>query len=175
MSGYNTYGYDRAHAVAYARRWALSRNPLFYDFTGIGGDCTNFVSQCLLAGCCVMDYEPVFGWYYRSAASRSPSWSGVRYLYDFLTGNAEGPGPFGRAVVQEQLLPGDVVQLGHGDGGFYHTLLVTGAGPEGRLVAVGVGHPGHAVARPVGRPGSVDGILKVYGWRTCPGPMSKRP
>lgn len=69
MSGYNTYGYDRAQAVAYARRWALSRNPLFYDFTGIGGDCTNFVSQCLLAGCCVMDYEPVFGWYYRSAAS----------------------------------------------------------------------------------------------------------
>ena len=41
MGGYNTYGYDRAHAVAYARRWALSRNPLFYDFTGIGGDCTN--------------------------------------------------------------------------------------------------------------------------------------
>ena len=123
MSGYNTYGYDRAHAVAYARRWALSRNPLFYDFTGIGGDCTNFVSQCLLAGCCVMDYEPVFGWYYRSAASRSPSWSGVRYLYDFLTGNAEGPGPFGRAVVQEQLLPGDVVQLGD-PSGYTHAALI---------------------------------------------------
>ena len=30
--------YDRERAVEYARRWALSRNPLFIDFTGIGGD-----------------------------------------------------------------------------------------------------------------------------------------
>lgn len=82
-----------------------------------------------------MDYEPVFGWYYRSAASRSPSWSGVRYLYDFLTGNAEGPGPFGRAVVQEQLLPGDVVQLGHGGRRVLSHAARHRRRPGGRLVA----------------------------------------
>ena len=49
-------GYDEAErAVAYARRWALDRNPLFVDFTGQGGNCTNFVSQCVLAGSCVMN------------------------------------------------------------------------------------------------------------------------
>ena len=40
-------GYNRQSAVEYARRWALGRNPAYYDFEGIGGDCTSFVSQCL--------------------------------------------------------------------------------------------------------------------------------
>ena len=44
-----TLEYDRARAVEYARRWALARNPLFLDFTGLGGNCTNFVSQCIFA------------------------------------------------------------------------------------------------------------------------------
>ena len=48
-------GYDRRRAVEYALRWALSRNPEYYDFEDIGGDCTNFVSQCLFAGCGVMN------------------------------------------------------------------------------------------------------------------------
>ena len=56
-------GYDRFRAVAYALRWALSRNPRYYDFEDIGGDCTNYVSQCLFAGCGVMNYAPENGWY----------------------------------------------------------------------------------------------------------------
>ncbi len=47
--------YDRRRAVEYARRWALSRNPLFVNFAGQGGDCTSFVSQCILAGCGIMN------------------------------------------------------------------------------------------------------------------------
>lgn len=147
LSGtYTVFEYERERAIAYARRWAFGRNPLFYNFTGIGGDCTNFISQCLLAGCCVMNYTPVFGWYYRSAGDRTPSWSGVRYLYNFLTGNNAGAGPFGRVVVQEQLQPGDIIQLGRGNGEFYHTLLVTGKGSEGRLVAA---HSDDALDRPL--------------------------
>ena len=42
--------YDRQKAVAYARRWALGRNPAYFDFQDLGGDCTNFASQCLYAG-----------------------------------------------------------------------------------------------------------------------------
>ena len=33
-----TLPYDRTRAVRYAERWALDRNPLFANFTGIGGD-----------------------------------------------------------------------------------------------------------------------------------------
>lgn len=44
-------GYDPASATAYARQWGGSRrNPAYNDYTGSGGDCMNFVSQCLRAG-----------------------------------------------------------------------------------------------------------------------------
>ena len=39
--------YDRQKAVDYALTWALDRNPKFYDFSSLGGDCTNFISQCI--------------------------------------------------------------------------------------------------------------------------------
>ena len=34
--------------IEYARRWAFSANPAYYNFENIGGDCTNFVSQGVL-------------------------------------------------------------------------------------------------------------------------------
>ncbi len=39
--------YNREAAVAYAKRWEMSRNTKYYDFNNIGGDCTNFASQCI--------------------------------------------------------------------------------------------------------------------------------
>ena len=42
--------YDRRLAVNYAKKWALSRNPKYYDYDNLGGDCTNFISQCIYAG-----------------------------------------------------------------------------------------------------------------------------
>ena len=53
--------YDRQAAVTYAHRWAYHRNPDFYNFDELGGDCTNFASQCLYAGSGVMNYTPTFG------------------------------------------------------------------------------------------------------------------
>lgn len=115
--------YDRTAAVAYAEKWALSRNPAYYDFEKLGGDCTNFASQCLFAGCGVMNYTPVTGWYYRNAGDRSASWTGVVYLYRFLTEN-DGVGPYARETERGELQPGDLVQLGDAQGHFYHTPVV---------------------------------------------------
>ena len=42
--------YDPGSAVSYAYNYCDKRNPDFNDYTGQGGDCANFVSQCLLAG-----------------------------------------------------------------------------------------------------------------------------
>ena len=47
--------YDRLEAVSYAHRWAYGRNPAFYDYEEIGGDCTNYASQCIYAGTGVMN------------------------------------------------------------------------------------------------------------------------
>lgn len=124
--------YDRRRAVEYARRWALSRNPLFIDFTGQGGNCTNFVSQCIFAGAPVMNYTPTFGWYYISAENRAPAWSGVDELYSFLTGatdfaaNNKGYGPYATDARRAGTIDiGDVIQLANSDGEFYHTLIIS--------------------------------------------------
>ena len=123
--------YLNRRAVAYARRWALSRNPLFTDFTGQGGNCTNFVSQCVLAGSCVMDLTPTFGWYYISSTDRAPSWTSVDYFYDFMTGaeifssQNRGVGPFATVVPRHFAVPGDVVQLCDQEGDWYHSLIIS--------------------------------------------------
>lgn len=121
--------YNRVAAVEYARRWALDRNSAYYDFQDIGGDCTNFASQCIYAGAQVMNYTPVTGWYYRSSYDRTASWSGVEYLYNFLVNN-KSVGPYGRTVTQRDVRPGDVVQLGRRDGSFYHSPVITAVSPR---------------------------------------------
>lgn len=103
--------YNRKAAVLYAHRWAYGRNPQYYDFEELGGDCTNFASQCLYAGAGVMNYTPTFGWYYDSPSRRAPAWTGVPYFYNFLTRREEGPGPVGERCTLAQLQPGDFVQL----------------------------------------------------------------
>ncbi len=118
-----TIDYDRAAAVAYARRWAYGRNPNYFDFTTFGGDCTNFASQCLFAGSGVMNYARQYGWYYRSSGDRTPSWTGVRQLYRFLTAN-KGAGPFATEVEIAQLEPGDLVQFVSMGRDYHHTPVV---------------------------------------------------
>ena len=117
--------YDREKAVAYARRWAFGRNPDYYDFTRIGGDCTNSASQVLYAGAGVMNFTPTFGWYYRSLNDRTPSWTGVEFFYNFLVNN-EGEGPYAEEVPLDKLERGDFVQLGRATGDWYHTPVVVG-------------------------------------------------
>ena len=130
-----TRRYNRFRALEYAERWAYNRNPLFTSYNGLGGDCTNFVSQCVLAGTCTMNYTPTFGWYYISDADRAPAWTGVEFFYNFITSNKE-EGPFGLEITEDDLAVGDVIQLGDGTGDYYHTLIVSGfTRRDGILVA----------------------------------------
>jgi hypothetical protein len=119
--------YNPTAAIAYAREWALSRNPRYYNFEGVGGDCTNFVSQALFAGTGVQNYKPTFGWYYNSSYDRAPAWSSAEYLYNFLTSN-KGAGPKAREVSMPEVKPGDVIQLSFDGETFTHSLLVLETG-----------------------------------------------
>ena len=85
--------YDRRAAVLYAHRWAYGRNPAFYDYEHLGGDCTNFASQCIYAGSGVMNFTPTFGWYYIDPDQKAPAWTGVPYLYNFLVREEKTEGP----------------------------------------------------------------------------------
>lgn len=116
--------YDRSAAVRYAHRWAYSRNPAFFDFSKLGGDCTNFVSQCLYAGSGIMNFTPTYGWYYINAENRAPAWTGVPYLNNFLLRDNESVGPRAALVGLEDVEPGDVIQLSFQGVEYQHTALV---------------------------------------------------
>ena len=137
--------YLRDRAVSYAKKYAFGQNPIFGNFRGIGGNCTNFVSQAIYAGSCVMNYTPTFGWYYISLDDRSPSWTGVQYFYNFMTENKD-IGPFGKEGTLDEMEIGDVIQLGNTEDGFYHTLLIVGFEGEDPLVAA---QTDDAYARPL--------------------------
>ncbi len=51
--------YNRDAAAAYAKKWALGRNKEYKDYENWGGDCTNFISQCLKAGDIPFDHSGI--------------------------------------------------------------------------------------------------------------------
>ncbi len=116
--------YDRIAVYNYAKEWAYKRNPDYYDFSLLGGDCTNYCSQCIFSGAPQMNFLKTFGWYYISLNNRSPSFTGVEYLYNFLVSNT-GVGPFGTPCEIADVKVGDVVQLGNINGVFYHSPIIT--------------------------------------------------
>lgn len=124
--------YDRKAAVRYAHQWAFSRNPAFYDYEELGGDCTNFASQCIYAGTGVMNDTPIYGWYYIDPDNKAPAWTGVEYLYNFLTRPQASLGPV--AQVTEDLrsaMLGDVIQLRFAGDVFQHSPVVVQSSVDG--------------------------------------------
>ena len=115
--------YNRKKALEYAKTWAFKRNPKYLNFENIGGDCTSYVSQCIYAGCGVMNFTPIYGWYYKNSYDRSPSWSGVEFLYNFLVNNKTA-GPFGIETDKNHIQPADIIQLGNLNGHFFHNVIV---------------------------------------------------
>jgi hypothetical protein len=149
--------YDRRAAVDYARKWAHSRNPAYFDFSRLGGDCTNFASQALRAGALPFN-QSAFGWYYLSASKRSASFSGVEFLHNFLTNKGTRRGPVAAEAPLTQLEPGDLVQLSFDGVRFAHTLVVVKSGetPNEILVAA------HSLD-------SLDRPLPTYSYATARG------
>lgn len=115
--------YNREKVIEYAKKWAYDRNPQYYDFDNVGGDCTSFASQCIYAGSKVMNYSKQNGWYYISGNNKSPSWSGVEFLYNFLTQN-KSVGPYGYEVEQDKIELGDIAQLSFDGNKFSHSLVI---------------------------------------------------
>lgn len=113
--------YNRENAKNYALKYALERNSKYYNFDKIGGNCTNFASQCLYAGLPVMNYS-ANGWYYNSISNRSPAWTDVNFFYDFLINN-KSVGPFGKVVDISLAEVGDFIQLKNNTK-WYHTLVI---------------------------------------------------
>ena len=121
--------YNRDLAVKYAHKWAYSRNPKYYNFDRVGGDCTSFISQCIYAGSGIMNYSYENGWYYKSGYDKSPSWSGVEFLYKFITTNS-GVGPFGINTDKTNIDIGDFIQLSFDGINFEHSVVIVNIDKE---------------------------------------------
>lgn len=129
--------YDRDEALRYAADWSQlegeRRNELWADYEMYGGDCNNFVSQCLYAGGIPMDLigQYLWKWYddrldnTSRARGRTPSWSGVDEFYDYASYNQGGYGLYAVCDAPLSMVePGDVLQFSSG-GDWRHSVIVT--------------------------------------------------
>lgn len=110
----------------------------YYDFSLITGnyDCTNFISHCLLAGGASKNVS-TNGWYYNSLSDRTPSWSNVTYLHNFLVRDSSTRGPKGVSSeypagnsltsLYSSCRIGDLIQIKYkGASNYGHSTIVTG-------------------------------------------------
>ena len=123
LSNPNFIPFDKENAIKYAHRWAFDRNPNFLNFENIGGDCTNYVSQILLAGGCKMDMTPVLGWYYNNSNDKSPSWTGVEQFYNYITKD-KNFGIIGKEIDLDEVEAGDIAQLSFNGRTYQHTPFI---------------------------------------------------
>ena len=115
---------NRSKMKNYARKHYDNPNPNYYDFTNIGGDCSNFTSQIIKAGGAPVDNVGNEKWYYYGSSNRTPSWTSVEYLYKYLINNTG----FGISAIKSDIFNmeiGDVVQIDTNyDGIFNHSVIV---------------------------------------------------
>ena len=140
-------GFDRSSVVSYAYRWAehgrQARNNSYPSFSN---DCTNFISQAVLAGGVPMTgageckHEATYAEWYTQRSSGwlcfdswawSTSWSVVDPFssYHFITASHARASFFDAGRLNDlrgAARPGDVVQLrATGGSPFYHSMIVT--------------------------------------------------
>lgn len=118
--------YNRYRAVEYAIKYGLDPNAAYKLFDGEGGDCTNFISQCLLAGNIPMDRGSNYPWWYTSR-NWSFSWSVAHSLYWCIKNRSASrlKGLRGIEVANYDMLDlGDLIQYER-NGRIYHTGIIT--------------------------------------------------
>lgn len=123
------FTYDRREAVKYAEYWWNDYNPEFEMFAV---DCTNYVSQCLLAGGAPMEGAPVRenGWWYRDR-NWSFSWAVAHSMRWYLSGSTSGLRGL-EVQKPEELYPGDVICYDfQGDGRWDHNTIVVAKDANG--------------------------------------------
>lgn len=141
--------FDRFKAATYAKQYAHQYNPVYADLSqaaGIGeGDCTNFVSQAMLAGgwamipgaahdrsCWWYKRKPDGGWWeHYISGFASNTWVGAASFSVFLASS-----PRVARCAESDLTLADIVQARRlSDDTVVHSLLVTSGVPGGVAVS----------------------------------------
>jgi hypothetical protein len=121
--------YNRLQAVAYAAHWWSGFNPMFRAFRT--DDCTNFVSQCLLAGGMTMEVtnQREKGWWYLGPNDQwSHSWAVSHSMRWYLQSSGRGQ----KRAAAKELELGDVITYDFNDDEVWdHVAMVVGFDPHG--------------------------------------------
>ena len=133
--------YDRSKAASYAIKYAESYNPNYPNYNNMGGDCTNFISQCVYDGGMPMRVGSTDAYWYYNSSGRSPSWAGADYFMRHWT-KVRSSSYYGRAyevriytkdyilknrnTVGNYIEAGDIVQyLNPADSTAYHSHIIS--------------------------------------------------
>lgn len=124
--------YSRIDAANYAEKWALSYNTNKYYDAGL--DCTNFVSQCLVAGgkkksSTLPSYDNINYWRPHSATWENANYFKKYWIKKVVSAgknisslNQTGKDNFSSKLYSE-LFRGDVVQYGYGSDDMRHSQI----------------------------------------------------
>lgn len=174
--------YQPDAAVNYAKAWVdpektLRNTAQFGIYDDVGGNCNNYISQCLNAGGIPMD---IFGdeftqwkWYSdelnldETETGRSPAWAGVNEFYLYARENS-GYGL--SAVVDDNVYSGavgDILQFGY-DNQWLHSVIITQVvkDKDGNIIDYlinsnttdRISYPASAYGYPQQR------LIKILGW-----------
>lgn len=127
--------FDAVKAALYANTWVTQEdmnggedvsfyNPEYRNFASSGGDCANYVSQCLYAG--NMDMNTT--WYYKSASSFSSAWINCYYQYIHFMNR----GTVVKAPTDADVFPGTILYYGSS-----HVTICVGHNSAGKAVVNG--------------------------------------
>lgn len=124
--------YNYGAAVQYAYNYGENYNPNYPNWGRYGGDCANFVSQCLYAGGKPMvgrDAKSVNSWFSRgnqyNTSKVSATWRGADMFKEYWKSKATAYRRFemGGEETYNYTWPGDAVSLLNKNGRAYHTLI----------------------------------------------------
>lgn len=117
--------YDVDSAISYLYAYCDERNPYWYAYDAVGGNCMNFGSQVLLAGGIPRDEQGSAKWYWDNKNELALSWINVGRFYEYCRDNS------GYGLVADTEASyytgeiGDVVIVGF-DEDHRHTTLISG-------------------------------------------------
>jgi len=130
--------YRRIAAVQYALKYIQYPNPFYPNWEHLGGDCANFISQCLHAGGQPMKGSPDTtktaedwnNWFSRgsrpSIVNVSSTWRGAQAFRDYWQRHASESRFFNAMDIDSYNYAqiGDVISLLNSAGFAYHTLII---------------------------------------------------
>lgn len=142
-------GYDISEAVNYAKKYYYSYNIAYPDWSSYGGDCANFVSQCLYAGGkpwkgtpgSITQAQNFGNWFSTGSAENtsnvSSTWRGADAFRHYWQMNSLSHKRFNRYTsdAYDYGYRGDAVSLLTSTSRAYHTLIIVGYSNDSLIYA----------------------------------------